>query len=590
MDNLDRLPPGMAQRLQQIEDGDEDEVDYRVPPSWSVPHTTFDPSLATSGSLNASSSVSNPFSPSSSSQFAPALAQRQKRKQPNSNHYSGRFTFSTAIPDAPEQPDWTTKEFNSSEMQSSEKEQQSVLTGSSPNPSYSEGSTIGESRRIGALEATFGSESVSRFSESDENNNPRRSVSATRSLDPRFDDPELNIPENILANFLPINRLHEAYPRQSREGSITTQLGGQTIVYHPKTRDTRLDHLDRHQNYIGKDLGAISKRFKRQHKEDVAERDRQMLQATAEWRAWSAMSPDERVALCDQLKKPAFFCGADKADQFDEEEIPEVYTRKVSIERIINWMSENTPLGDIERGSIRESPSKGGQNSTSRKLVDSFQPAEQSTEIDEFAMGEDFISLKSPVKPRTSYEVQGLIKTALDFKNSNYAGSIRSESSHFRPASIQGQKQASSVSGASSAVSSAFGTASSYDPSLCNPFTIDIRPELQPPKDYSAPADGCPSRKETQLFNRASSISQKNGRIVVVRLHEPVKFTPGAIVQRVFGGIVQELQVFPVHRLAVLIFLHCTEARSFVRHVKSVSHYGNAQEIRQLQIDADWYK
>src|SRR5580700_1478174 len=108
MDNLNNLPPGLAQRLQEIED-EEDEVDYRIPSSWGVESTSFNPS---SGSSYATSSASNPFASSSSSRsrgFAPALAHRSK-KVSTTGHYDNRFTFSTAIPTALEKETLTTRE------------------------------------------------------------------------------------------------------------------------------------------------------------------------------------------------------------------------------------------------------------------------------------------------------------------------------------------------------------------------------------------------------------------------------------------------------------------------------------------------
>jgi hypothetical protein len=69
-----------------------------------------------------------------------------------------------------------------------------------------------------------------------------------------------------------------------------------------------------------------------------------------------------------------------------------------------------------------------------------------------------------------------------------------------------------------------------------------------------------------------------------------VKFTPGAIANRVFGGIIQEMQLFPAQKVAIVIFLHPSEANAFVRHVKNVRKSGRAEEIRALQIEAGWYK
>ena len=55
-------------------------------------------------------------------------------------------------------------------------------------------------------------------------------------------------------------------------------------------------------------------------------------------------------------------------------------------------------------------------------------------------------------------------------------------------------------------------------------------------------------------------------------------------------AVVQEFQLHPDQRSAVVIFVHPVEARSFVKHVKNVRENGTGQEIRELQIEAAWYK
>jgi len=96
--------------------------------------------------------------------------------------------------------------------------------------------------------------------------------------------------------------------------------------------------------------------------------------------------------------------------------------------------------------------------------------------------------------------------------------------------------------------------------------------------------------KQQQLYKAAITFSQEHGRVVLVHLHQLVKFTPGAIAKRVFGGIIQEMQLFPVQRVAIVIFLHPSEAKAFVRHVKKTHEQGTRNEIVTLQIEAGWYK
>jgi hypothetical protein len=77
----------------------------------------------------------------------------------------------------------------------------------------------------------------------------------------------------------------------------------------------------------------------------------------------------------------------------------------------------------------------------------------------------------------------------------------------------------------------------------------------------------------------ATEIVLKRGRVVLIRLHEPVKFTPGAIAQRVFGGTIQEMQLFPTQRFAIIVFLHPAEAKVFLRRVKNTYMHERAEDI-----------
>lgn len=52
----------------------------------------------------------------------------------------------------------------------------------------------------------------------------------------------------------------------------------------------------------------------------------------------------------------------------------------------------------------------------------------------------------------------------------------------------------------------------------------------------------------------------------------------------------QEFQLHPEQKMAVVIFVHPIEARAFLRHVKNVRMNGTEQEIRELQIEAAFYR
>ncbi|MCJ1282179.1 hypothetical protein MMC26_001502 [Xylographa opegraphella] len=90
-------------------------------------------------------------------------------------------------------------------------------------------------------------------------------------------------------------------------------------------------------------------------------------------------------------------------------------------------------------------------------------------------------------------------------------------------------------------------------------------------------------------FDKIKDASTKHGRVVMVRLHEPVHFSSSAISERLFGGAIQEIQYHPAERMALVVFLFPSDANAMVQHVKTIRE-NNAHEYRRLQIDVDWYQ
>ncbi|KFY10732.1 hypothetical protein V492_04872 [Pseudogymnoascus sp. VKM F-4246] len=106
---------------------------------------------------------------------------------------------------------------------------------------------------------------------------------------------------------------------------------------------------------------------------------------------------------------------------------------------------------------------------------------------------------------------------------------------------------------------------------------------------------------QLQVYSYAIKKMEERGRVVTVRLHVAQeslntpgdflpKFTPGTIAKKVFGGVIQEFQLHPDRRTAVVVFVFQREARSFVHHIRNVREKGTEQDIRELQIEASWYR
>ncbi|KAI9741466.1 MAG: hypothetical protein M1818_004272 [Claussenomyces sp. TS43310] len=418
-------------------------------------------------------------------------------------------------------------------------------------------------------------------------------TSKTQELDGRQEDLDLDVDAEIRENFLPIAELHEAkLPLSELEftnkdlvaintGGIVRQTYGAPYV--PKV-DDRVKHLDRYGNYIGLDRGQIKKRHRKAHKKAIKERDREMLAATRELRIWQAMSPEERAERLDALRKPIIFWndqpGAAGEDVIEVDTFPEEFTRKLSI-RSIN---------EAEISAVSNASQHGGSTDRYLHSDDSVYGSDvEHSSSSWFSINDDEIHAgiatnKSPVPfRRNEQQVQDLLlnltikqKHARSTRDSTRSASTTRAQRNVPLGSNLFEEETISLSGASDG------------PDFL--FTFDDRPELQKPPDTSvALTEGLPPSVD-RFFKRALELCEKKGRAVTVTLDNLVKFTPGAIMKRVFGGIIQEIQIHPEKRIALVIFIHSSEASAFVKHVTSVKEAGSGQERRELQLDVTWYQ
>jgi hypothetical protein len=588
MDNLDNLPDGIAARLRQLEDEEDDEVNYSIPTTWGANNTSdVFQSEARRSSLPSSSASNNFVTSDSSRSFARAFAPLKKYLDPYESRDQQRaFSFASAVRAEPSTSNWDSYDLptpDQSKISRKSRRQEGQASATEDRGDVND-------PRNNALEGTFGSTSVKRVTDE----GSEWLDLTLPELNPDLENLDLDIDSNVRANFLSISQLHRAPVQRSSfairnpnlvasntNSAISTVLGGETITYTPKSGDSRLGKLDRHGNYIGKYEGEIKKSLKRQYIEDVRERDRQMLQATAEYRALAAMTAEERADLLERLRKPYEWEGAFSDDQHDEPYIPEVYTREIPTDRVLKWMEDDFSEISIARaGSI--APSDPG-SSLRRRVgsVSSHGPLGGFDDVNDFVTGSSFVPLAKP-PPRT----QQYFRDVLHYGSRRASGKSRSQ----RSSSTAGTQITAQIdrSWLSNAGTSPSVTASSRG--LGNSFSFDDSPEFEIPADCTIESEVKMTPQQEQFYKYATSFSNEKGRVVLVHLHQLVKFTPGAIASRVFGGNIQAMQLFPVQRVDIVIFLHPSEARAFVRHVKKVHDSGRQEEIRTLQIEAGWYK
>lgn len=117
---------------------------------------------------------------------------------------------------------------------------------------------------------------------------------------------------------------------------------------------------------------------------------------------------------------------------------------------------------------------------------------------------------------------------------------------------------------------------------------LDKGPDLAPLQDIVVNLVKHSDDSAVKKFDLTREASTKHGRVVSVILHEPVVYSTSAVVERVFGGTIQEIQFFPEERQALIVFVYPDEAATFVKHVQSIKE-SKSPDYRQLQVDAGWY-
>ena len=137
-------------------------------------------------------------------------------------------------------------------------------------------------------------------------------------------------------------------------------------------------------------------------------------------------------------------------------------------------------------------------------------------------------------------------------------------------------------------IDKAISTSASPSSKESTSSVLEKGPDLAPLQDIAVDLVKHSDDSAAKKFDLTRRASTKHGRIVTVILHEPVVYSTSAVVERVFGGTIQEIQYFPEERQALVVFVHPDEAATFVKHVQSVKE-SKTYDYRQLQVDADWY-
>ncbi|KAI9850722.1 MAG: hypothetical protein M1838_005213 [Thelocarpon superellum] len=359
-------------------------------------------------------------------------------------------------------------------------------------------------------------------------------------VDPRYEDPDLDVDPTVRDKFRPIGEVlqERVRPRSLFEtrnkaimpialsaSSMKIIRGGQVVkTLHP-ARDNRGVHQDRYGNYIGRDLGPMKKHLVEDRQALIKQRDEEIVRATREKRRWDAMNPGVKQAL-GAKRRPLeltyqFGPGAFAADVFDLEAMPEVYTKKVSVERV-RWWNQARVTGILSTAASEDDGEGAPDISVSARASSS--------------VAEDLCRTRGP-RPSSS-------RVSSDAQKGT---SLTSHTANIRP-----------------------------DPDLTELRDIEASIKTEFNEDLA------------HKFDIMQMLSATRGRIVSVTLHQLVQFSPYAVVSRIFRGVIQEVQLHPDRRMALVVFVFPSEAEDFVEHIQSLRRR-DAHAFRQHQIDVEWY-
>ena len=384
-------------------------------------------------------------------------------------------------------------------------------------------------------------------------------------IDERLEDPEIEVDPEIRRRFQPTSHILEERPSgrsafEQRNRQIMPKLacamvtkvvlGGKVAKTLERKGDTRGEEQDRFGRFIGANRGQMKKHLVDDRQALIKRRDEEMVLATQEKRAWDALSPDmkEQQLTKRHAAANAFARSVDtwECAVFEYAEIPEIYAGKATADEIRVWLMRSS-RGVFESvgndGFIRLEDNNSGEDMLSPT-------AQGSSERDAFRADSSTLQ-KSNQTAKAVYD---------DF------ASRRTESSLASPSLT------SETTGSRASVSIA---------RISEPRLVSATDILGLPKPG-------PNESLADRYNSVRLQCSSRGRVVTIALDKLVQFSPSNIVSRIFGGVLQDIQLHPRERMAVVIFIFPGEARTFIRHNQIVRRK-DPLAYRQLQLEAQWY-
>jgi hypothetical protein len=382
--------------------------------------------------------------------------------------------------------------------------------------------------------------------------------------------------------------------------SIVSQIGDQQVVFQQKI-DNRAEFRDENNNYIdGKDRGKMAKRFEDELAKRRVERREEMKRADTLYKEWQMLGEAEKDARRRKAKENRAKVLESLKTEL-EEAIPAAY------------QMDNNALWERVRAYKASRVQASSEPYSGRPPVAGFIQDDNSSEALFIPLDDDpepsvvgsenvgtslYQSSRLPQTPqvrgRANHRQRGY--KSLPNAPRAYYDSNRNRPAFSQPPSTpqhtttyRPSRNGTSQAGRSRIGASVPGSNSRTPSTSCVPASVfENWPELTPMEDVRK----VPEREyinEIVEYSELELMCSQRGRLVVVSVVPGVAYTSAAIIDRTFGGAIQEIQFYPEDRQALLAFLSPLDASGFLEHIAACQRT-SAHEYRRLQIHASFYK
>lgn len=373
----------------------------------------------------------------------------------------------------------------------------------------------------------------------------------------RLERPDLDIDPEVRKHFVDtrhimwenaepasaFERRNKSYLKEGSTGKIVNMIGGEVVSTVHQKVDDRAEFRDRDGEYVdGKDRGLMKKRFEAEWIKRLENRDEQMAFASKMKREWDALPQEEQERRRVRAEKNRAMVESLSFDISEGEEIPSVYLRDKDADKRLEWKFngyDETGPEEITFGTWDEPQVELPERSRRQIEKDRHRSRWTSSNRDNHSGQAKDSTAASSASVARHYQLPGKPSTSSQGSRAGRDSWV-SDSTARRPVS---QDEASRFV-RNSPPAPTVSVRSDATPTISD---IYQGPDLALLQDIpGSPADLRHIEGDTQemegKLDKITQLSGNRGRIVAVTLHKPVVYNMSALVERIRGGVIQELQ------------------------------------------------